>query len=420
MKINTSSVYENRKAYIARTMKKLLSSVLLLMAPTLIWSQRYLQPVFYTTISQSGVAYGQANAWDGTPTPLAMDVYTPQGDTQILRPVMLFLHGGSFVNGVRNDVVMTTLCDAFARRGYVTATASYRLGVNLANLPQLNLEFVRAAIRATHDAKAAVRFLRRSVAEQGNPYGIDTNRIYIGGYSAGSIAAIHVAYLTDTSSASVLLRNELRGLGGLEGNSGNAGYSAKVHGVFNMAGAILDTNLIASTAATAIHFHGTADNVVPYARGFVQANGFPVVEVDGSSLLHARLQNRGSYSELVTYTGVGHDLVSDTARWNHLVLNTARFFYNLQNNSVSVPETHLLSAQLFPNPACESMAIRSDEHGILRVSIFDTSGKRLISSENGTDERISVAELPAGLYIAHLQNGTQSRMQKIIVTKTCP
>lgn len=401
-------------------MKKLLLLLILGLTPGLLWSQRYLQPIFASTLSDSDFPYGLAPSWNGTPTSLRMDVYEPVGDTQSHRPVILLFHGGSFVSGVRTDPVMISLCNTFASRGYVAITASYRLGVNLNNLPQLNLEFIRAAIRATHDVKAAVRFVRRTVVNEGNPFGIDTNRIYVGGYSAGAIAAIHAAYLTDTSSASALLRNELRGLGGLEGNSGSPGFSSKVHGLLNLAGAVLDTHLIAAGAPTAIHFHGTADNVVPYARGFVQANGFPVVEVDGSSLLHARLQNRGSYSELVTYTGVGHDLVSDTARWNHLVLNTARFFYNLQNNSVSVPETHLRSAQLFPNPACESMAIRSDEHGILRVSIFDTSGKRLISSEIGPDERISVAELPAGLYIAHLQNGTQSRMQKIIVTKTCP
>ncbi len=400
-------------------MKKLSLCLILCLAPSLIWSQRYLQPVFNTVVSQSGVAYGQANAWDGTPTSLAMDVYSPQGDTQALRPVILFFHGGSFLSGVRNDVVMTRLCDAFARRGYVTATASYRLGVNIANLPQLNLEFIRAAIRATHDAKAAVRFLRRSVAEQGNPYGIDTNRIYIGGYSAGSIASIHVAYLTDTSSASPVLRNELRGLGGLEGNSGNPGYSAKVHAVFNMAGAILDTNLLAANPPTAIHFHGTADNVVPYARGFVQANGFPVTEVDGSSLLHARLQNRGSYSELLTYTGVGHDLVSDTARWNNILLNGARFFYNLQNNSVSVTEIGRPQATLYPNPACDALQLKSDVNDVFFVNIFDTSGKKLISSEIQPGERISVTNLPAGFYIAHLQHGKQSQMHKIIISNTC-
>lgn len=314
---------------------------------------------------------------------------------------------------------MTSLCNEFARRGYVTATASYRLGVNLSNLPQLNLEFIRAAIRATHDAKAAVRYLRRTVVEQGNPFGIDTNRIYIGGYSAGAIAAIHAAYLTDTSLAPALLRNELRALGGLEGNSGNAGFSSRTHALFNMAGAVLDTGLVGASAHTGIHFHGTADNVVPFARGFVQANGFPVVEVDGSSLLHARLQRQGHYSELIAYQSVGHDLISDTARWNDLLSNTARFFYNLQNNSVSVAEQPILDARIYPNPGCGSLAVSSSNGGSVRISMFDTSGKMLISSEIGPDERLSVTELPAGLYIAHLQNGTQSRVQKIIISKTC-
>lgn len=401
-------------------MKKLLLLLTLGLAPTLLWSQRYLQPIFASTLSDSDFPYGLAPSWNGTPTSLRMDVYEPVGDTQSLRPVVVLFHGGSFVSGVRTDPVMVALCNAFASRGYVAITASYRLGVNLNNLPQLNLEFIRAAIRATHDVKAAVRFVRRTVVNEGNPFGIDTNRIYVGGYSAGAIAAIHAAYLNDTSSASVLLRNELRGLGGLEGNSGSPGFSSKVHGLLNLAGAVLDTHLVATGAPNAIHFHGTADNVVPYARGFVQANGFPVIEVDGSSLLHARLQSRGTYSELITYNGVGHDLVTDTARWNHLVLNTARFFYNLQNNSVSVNESEVLPSQLYPNPACNELAVTTSQQSTLLVEIFDTSGKRLISSEIGPDERISVAELPAGLYIAHLQNGTQSRMQKIIVTKTCP
>lgn len=72
---------------------------------------------------------------------------------------------GSFVGGTRNDAVMTRLCQEFARRGYVTATASYRLGVSIGITNPLDAEFAKAAIRATQDAKAAVRFLRRSVVE---------------------------------------------------------------------------------------------------------------------------------------------------------------------------------------------------------------------------------------------------------------
>lgn len=389
---------------------------LMLLGAVTAQAQRYLQPVFPTASVQSGISYGNAAAWDGTNTPLAMDVYTPAGDTQALRPVMLFFHGGSFTSGVRNDVVMTTLCSEFAKRGYVTATASYRLGVNLGNLQQLNLEFVRAAIRAMQDARAAVRFLRRSVAEQGNPYGIDTNRIYIGGYSAGAIAAIHLAYMNDTSSASISLRNELRGLGGLEGNSGNAGFSSKVHGLFNMAGAVIDTALLGTQVPTAIHFHGTSDNVVPFGRGFVQANGFPVTPVDGSSLLHARLQNMGSYSELFAFEGTGHDLVSDAARWNHLLLQTARFFFNLQNNSVSVAEAGLKKVSLYPNPANRWLAAEGFDAASARLSLVDLSGKLVFSTEIRPGERISVAEVPAGLYIAQLMMPSGIYQQRIILT----
>lgn len=379
-------------------------------------SQRYLQAVFPSATVQNGISYGAAPAWDGTNTALALDVYQPSGDTQALRPVMLFFHGGSFTSGVRNDQVMTTLCDAFAKRGYVTITASYRLGVNIQNLPQLNLEFIRAAIRAMQDARAAVRFIRRSVVEQGNPYRIDTNRIYIGGYSAGAIATIHAAYLNDTSNASASLRNELRALGGLEGNSGNAGFSSRVHGVFNMAGAVIDTNLLNTAVPTAIHFHGTADNVVPFGRGFVQANGFPVTQVDGSSLLHARLQNRGSYSELFAFDGVGHDLVSDTPRWNHLLLQTARFFYNLQNNSVSVANLSAQEMQLYPNPSSGWLLVKGLDEATARLSLTDLSGKLIYSSEIKPNERISLLEIPAGLYLAHLITSTGVYQQRLILT----
>ena len=33
-----------------------------------------------------------------------MDIYTPDGDTEINRPVILFVHGGSFYGGDKSDV----------------------------------------------------------------------------------------------------------------------------------------------------------------------------------------------------------------------------------------------------------------------------------------------------------------------------
>lgn len=95
----TSNHYfnKNMRCTIFVSMKKLYSAfifLLLLLASTQTWSQRYLQPIFSSVQTQANVSYGNALAWDGTPTPLAMDVYRPQGDSLTLRPVMLFFHGG--------------------------------------------------------------------------------------------------------------------------------------------------------------------------------------------------------------------------------------------------------------------------------------------------------------------------------------
>lgn len=319
-------------------------------------AQRYLQPVFAQFQTVNGVVYGQATSYNGSNQSLAMDLYLPVESNPAPRPVMLFFHGGSFVGGTRNDAVMTRLCQEFARRGYVTATASYRLGVSIGITSPLDAEFAKAAIRATQDAKAAVRFLRKSVTEgvtgqSGlNPFAVDTQRILIGGYSAGAITALHAAYFRDTSLATPLVRNMLRVVGGgLEGLSGNPGYSSRVHGVFNMAGALLDTLLLQAPVYPTVHFHGELDDVVPYARGYATFLSNPIIQLDGSSLLHPRIQRLGAPSQLHSFPALGHDLTSTTTS-DFIIQKTAEFFYNIVSSLSDPGLTQPYRLSAFPNP----------------------------------------------------------------------
>lgn len=326
------------------------------------WAQRYLQPVIAQVQTVNGVVYGQATTNTGASQSLAMDLYVPVESNTAPRPVMVFFHGGSFVGGTRNDAVMTRLCQEFARRGYVTATASYRLGVSIGITNPLDAEFAKAAIRATQDAKAAVRFLRRSVVEgvtgqSGlNPFGIDTNRIFIGGYSAGAITALHAAYFRDTALATPLVRNMLRVVGGgLEGVSGNPAYSSRVHGVFNMAGALLDSVLLQAPVHPTVHFHGMQDDVVPYGRGYATFLSNPILQLDGSSLLHPRIQRLGARSQLHSFATLGHDL-TDTVSTNFIIQKTAEFFYATLT-SLKTLEHSPLSLRAYPNPAQDQMTV---------------------------------------------------------------
>ncbi len=385
---------------------------------TLAHAQRYLQEVFPTVSSQTDINYGNAPLWNNTPQPLDLDVFQPLGDTAGNRPLLLLFHGGSFITGQRNDAVMLGLCNTFAKRGYVTATASYRLGVNTANIASLDREFVKAALRATHDAKAAVRFFKRSVAEQGNPYGIDTNRIYVGGYSAGALAAIHLAYFTDTLLSSSLVNQEIAGIGlGLEGNSGNPGYTSNAAGVLNIAGAVLDSILVKTGAVTGIHFHGTADEVVPFGRGMIRALSFPVIQVDGSSLLHARLQNRGTYSELISYEGALHDFVATPSISADIINNAARFFFNLQNNSVNVAETESLALNIYPNPSSDWLRIENQQGIEMDVQLKNLHGQVLLQSKLADGEVLPLSTISAGFYFLQITQNNNTQLHKIVIRK---
>jgi acetyl esterase/lipase len=108
-------------------------------------AQRYLTEVFDSVDVQSNVTYGvnatviaYAQLGQAIPQPLVMDVYTPFGDTDTNRPVILYFHTGNFLptpqngspSGTKTDLNVVEMCSRLARMGYVVASCDYRLGWN--------------------------------------------------------------------------------------------------------------------------------------------------------------------------------------------------------------------------------------------------------------------------------------------------
>ncbi|MBK8499317.1 MAG: alpha/beta hydrolase [Flavobacteriales bacterium] len=161
----------------------------------------------------NAVVYGANIGVNGSNQTLRLDVYAPTGDAQTDRPAAIVAFGGSFISGTRADVA--DICQDFAKRGYVAIAPDYRVGFFFPN----EATTIRAVMRGAHDMKAVVRFLRKSVAESGNPYGIDPERIIVGGVSAGAISGIHAAYLDQDSEVPAVLVPEMPALGGIEGTA---------------------------------------------------------------------------------------------------------------------------------------------------------------------------------------------------------
>jgi hypothetical protein len=265
---------------------------------------RYFQPVFAGVSVTSGVTFGSAVDFAGNPQTLRMDIYQPTGDVSPERPVIIFAHQGGFITGSRTDAYMVKVCTQFARLGYVTASIDYRLGFQLTGLraPADTPQVAKAAIRGMQDLRAAVRFFRADAAGA-NLYRASASRIVVGGSSAGAFAALEVGYLDKASEVPAYVG--LAALGGIEGSSGNPGYSSFPLAVLNLSGATEQPGVIEPGNVPLYSAHGTSDATVPYLQGKV-GSLLPPKYVYGSGRLNPYASSIGVPNQLRRFSRAGH------------------------------------------------------------------------------------------------------------------
>jgi len=266
---------------------------------------RYRYRIFDDISVDYDIPYGSNISADGSNISLVMDIYQPVGDVVNNRPVVLVAHGGFFLAGSNDGSDVVPLCEDLARMGYVVASISYRLGID--NFFDLESSLQEAVMRGVQDAKAAVRYFRKSYEIDGNTWGIDPERIVLGGSSAGGFIAVHAAYVDDLTEIPSTLDFNSNGLsGGIEGDSGSPGYSSELLSIFNISGAIGDDAWISAGNTPVVSTHGTNDGTVPFGTGYVQLLGINVSIVDGSEILHNRTDLLGIDNCFHEFPGADH------------------------------------------------------------------------------------------------------------------
>jgi len=273
---------------------------------------RYTTALFTDFEVIEDVAYGSSIELDGDVKDLVFDFYAPANDELEERPLIIWAHGGTFISGDEDD--LRFLGEHFAALGYANASINYRLAeVVFENLQIFDNNITELMadelIKATQDMRAAIRFFRRDAAENGNQYGIDVDQIYVGGVSAGAITAVHVAYMDDLEGAesiAVDLPTLIEANGGLEGDSGNPGFSSEVSGVINFSGALASVDLIQADEVPLVSVHDTEDGVVPFAIDTVVVFSLPVIEMEGSQVMHERADELGVTNDLLSFDQALH------------------------------------------------------------------------------------------------------------------
>lgn len=305
-------------------------------------SGRYVNDVFASVKTTPNVVFGYnsvrnyATGVEGDTAALRLDVYEPAGDAAAQRPLLLFAFGGSFVKGTRTNAEVVTICQSFAKKGYVAAAIDYRLlNPDLASLgavydKQANL--VDEVIRAAVDMKAAIRYFKRDAATS-KAFRIDPTRIFVGGYSAGAITALQVAY-TESITENPVTTSAYNANGGLEGNTDLPApksllgtYDASgIAGVVNIAGGVNNTAIVSAGNPPLYSAQGDADEVVPYNCAVLQPTQFNIC---GSSALQPAAATAGLANQLHAIASGNHSSPVTDPEYTQIISEAAAFFQPL-------------------------------------------------------------------------------------------
>lgn len=274
------------------------------------------------------------------PLDLKMDIYEPDDGGSSRRPMMVFVHGGAFFNGDKQDDPIVKWCRHYASLGYVVVSPNYRMGF----VPYREA-IDKAGYRAVQDVHAAVRYM----LHRASTYRINPDWVFVGGSSAGAITALNVAFMRDKDRPQTVLDE-----GKIAKLATDCPEKVKVRAVANLWGAVHDTLILQNSPSTAIiSFHGDADAIVPYGhdypfRSILNPAGGVIGHDDGGkspgankgNSLHDQMISKmfGSYcidryahrhgmrSRLFTKKGGGHSLHVDEHR------NIVPYFYTIRDS----------------------------------------------------------------------------------------
>jgi lysophospholipase L1-like esterase/dienelactone hydrolase len=274
--------------------------------------QRFRTRVFDRFDSAVDLSYRTVQNLKGEQEELRLDVLMPPApDTLRRRPLVVLIHGGGFVNGNRKTSLIRRFCEDFAKRGYVSASISYRLGVAPTKTDN---DYYEAMYRAQQDGRTAIRFLKRN-AER---FGIDTSQVFLMGTSAGAMTSLAVGYMDDHEVPRGVDRSRWGTLEGL----GHEGVSSRVQAVVNLWGSLPDHRWIKTGDAPLFNTGGTADKTVPYDSSY-SYHGIG----KGPAILFDRCLSEGVPTGLRPFVGAGHTLDSDKRKLDTCLTSIADWMY---------------------------------------------------------------------------------------------
>lgn len=310
-------------------------------------NERYIDEVFDSVMDPQPFIYGynatiapflfDTTVNEAIQRPLNGNIYMPEGDTETDRPLIMLLHTGNFLpvqlnggcGGTIMDNDMVNFATKLAKRGYVVAVIDYRIGWVPTIEPELVRRFllINAAYRGVQDSRTAVRYFKKTVDTDGNPFGIDPSKIGMWGFGTGAYITYASATLdnveeteipkffnplTNSFMVSEFINGDVNatevgyippGVNYLnlpEGDTlcypNHVGYSSDFQFAVHAGGAMGDTSWVDANSVPSISYHVPTDPFAPCATDILVVPGpnYNVVEVSGPCTSQAEFNADGA------------------------------------------------------------------------------------------------------------------------------
>lgn len=262
--------------------------------------KRFITILAAILLGASAYAQGSLLSPDGTylyarrdTCDLFMDVYDPADGSEetfmgIQKPTILFMFGGGFIRGTRDDESYNSWFRMLTENGYRVISIDYRLG--LKGTTKVGVAQVNVLDKAIHMAVEDLFSATNFIIDNADQFGIDPSDIVISGSSAGAISVMQAEYeiANRTEWASVLPE----------------GFNYA--GVMSFSGAILSRKgkvKYETAPCPTMMLHGTADEVVPYRQIALFNLGF-----FGGGKLVERFKKFGYDYNMYHFIDYGHEI----------------------------------------------------------------------------------------------------------------
>ncbi|MCC5918965.1 MAG: hypothetical protein JJU02_16735 [Cryomorphaceae bacterium] len=267
------------------------------------------EPYLMTEAFYDAEVYAKKLNWDLSEVNLYADIFEPEREGDILRPLIIMVPDAYFTLSRESLEALDETAHYLASCGYVVASIQYRQGMDHDANKLLEDEFVRAMARSVQDIYSAIDYFREDALRGANSYQINADKVLLLGYSSGGIAALHAGkyYLENNTTARI--RRLIAEVGGWGETERKETIRKSIRGVAVIAGGVLDTLMYAPQDRTPVlKIAGEADSIIPPWYGDMIVAGLPLGPFFGPYSVNQQMKSRQKRIEFLLLEDTDHTL----------------------------------------------------------------------------------------------------------------